>query len=302
MRVKFSLRLMIGIQTCFAVLLAFCVGYHRSAVLQESFAKELTQQGIIAKPVPVALDENNNPLSRREVGWISSLLEKQLGPHYAYSLERIIVNSPIEDSSILRGMNGVRSISGPGLDDEGVLGIDPDQLIFANLSKSPVSNRAIAHLSLARQLKVLLLDDCQIDDQDLELLGSMDHLVRLSANRTQVTGTFLLRTEFRSLQSLSLARCNISHEALAAISELRELRVLNLTRCKLSDEMFEEVVILPRLETLTLVGTDVTDKSLVHLSERFPALKSIDLESTHVSRDAIERMRCTYISPPAYSY
>jgi hypothetical protein len=143
------------------------------------------------------------------------------------------------------------------------------------LEQLSASAAAVKHLVLSRsqltdytrlaqfkQLKWLDLSFTNVSDEQLDWLGQLTDLNRLSLEGSQISG-----------------------DVLKQIAKLKNLKELDLSLCKVDDAALAYLAMHPKLETLWLTGTKVSSKSLSTLST-LAKLKSCDVSSTVISVDS----------------
>ncbi|NGX58805.1 MAG: hypothetical protein K940chlam3_01713 [Chlamydiae bacterium] len=87
-------------------------------------------------------------------------------------------------------------------------------------------------LQNVRQLSVLMLDYCQIDDESFEFLGKMPHLKKLSLYNTSVSKLgFEFLSHTKSLRILMIGYQNLSESKIESISKIKKLRDLCFYNC-----------------------------------------------------------------------
>ena len=111
------------------------------------------------------------------------------------------------------------------------------------------------------------LDGCEISDEDLAVLQSLE-----------------------KLKYLWLSRTSITDDGLSHISSLVKLQRLELAETKISDSGLSHLSGLGSLEWLDLIQSQVTDNGLKTLS-RLPNLRLLKLRQTKVSAAGMKAFR-----------
>ncbi len=156
------------------------------------------------------------------------------------------------------------------------------------------ADRHLPPLQALSKLNALMLEDTQVTDHGMEIIGRWKrlHVVAVYTNKQSghitdrglaaISGLTELRdlclrgmhitddashylTSFPDLEELDLSATEITDAALADISQLTKLRHLSLRDTRVTDEGMKLIAQLTQLKTLVLSNTAVSDEGMAHL-------------------------------------
>ncbi len=136
-----------------------------------------------------------------------------------------------------------------------------------NQSPPPAMSRWLGKHFFGNVVGVSLPYNRQIDDADLALVG-----------------------EFKNLQHLNLNLTAITDTGLRNLSDLHQLQTLKLASTEITDEGLIHLHRMPELKVLDLGFTHCGDPALNWLAATCPGLERIDLTSTRISDDGLDRL------------
>lgn len=138
-----------------------------------------------------------------------------------------------------------------------------------NLSNTPLTNSGIAALSNLRHLKSLHADACKnLNDSALSTIGSLTSLEALSImdNRSVSDRGVVMLMPLQRLQSLRLARTNVSDKSIPVFARMHNLKQLDLSDTFITDAGLHMLSMLP-LNGLKLDSeVTVTNKGVEYLN------------------------------------
>jgi Leucine Rich repeat len=137
------------------------------------------------------------------------------------------------------------------------------RLKMLDLSKTKVTGRGLKYLSGHKCLGTLMLNDTDLDDEGLSTLGAMPALAMLDLSHTRISGGTLARlNDCPRLESLSIAGCSVSRQAVASLrSAAPSLRRLDCSDCAaVDDETIETLASSKHLQVIECRGTRVFDR------------------------------------------
>ncbi|MBZ0189004.1 MAG: protein kinase, partial [Candidatus Obscuribacterales bacterium] len=117
-----------------------------------------------------------------------------------------------------------------------------------------------------KNIQALHLKRCNLNDDALELIGSLDSLDDLSLEAVNLKGKntrFL--SNLKNLTKLDITHTHIASHDLKNIETLKKLRVLYTSGNQLSDEGLDSVCTLPELEKIFLTSSEITPKGTLAL-------------------------------------
>ena len=135
------------------------------------------------------------------------------------------------------------------------------------------------------------LTDSAITDTDMELLGSLTSLERLTLNGSlKITNAGLaqLRTLTR-LQGLALERTNVTNSGMEHLEGLSELGYLSLNCTRVGDAGLKHLAGLKKIGVLYLCQTRTTDEGLAAL-KNMKQLSWLDLRNTRVTDSGLKHL------------
>jgi hypothetical protein len=159
------------------------------------------------------------------------------------------------------------------------------------LGRTEITGRVFDSFRSLHELRVLVLEETQFDDEGLLRLEECVWMQRLDVSFTQVTGPGLRAIRnMTALRELSLYGTSVSDSDLAVLAHVRGLRNLNLGLTAISDRAAAHLAELRLLEVLNLGGTAVTDAILDALAT-LPALRELVLWETAVTPAGLDKLR-----------
>lgn len=157
------------------------------------------------------------------------------------------------------------------------------------LDGTGITDEGVQQLLPLTELWSFSADDTLITDRGLEYLGRLPNLGLLTLNNTRVRGTGLAWLADLDDLNLYLEDCRLADDAIAeGLPRLTLLRLLSLSKTDIGDHALAGIGACRRLENLRLAHTRITDATL-DLLEDLPALETLYVEGTAVTRDRLER-------------
>ena len=165
------------------------------------------------------------------------------------------------------------------------------QVLFLDVSETPLKDEALPELARMPNLQVLNVTRTRMTDHGLKLVAVSRDIRLLKLNRTRITDDGLAcLVEMPSLRLIYLGDTTLTDAALPHLAKLPQLEAIKLSRLPITDDGLQSLKELPRLRFLGLDGTSVTDAGLQHL-ELLPKLTYLDVQNTAVSQKAVEEFR-----------
>ena len=174
-------------------------------------------------------------------------------------------------------------------DDDGITAIAP----LENLKKLRIRRAQITGESLGplRNLVWLDLTFSPISDKAMEAVGSMRKLQKLWLKDTRVTDEGVAHLAgVAELRELDLNGLGLSDDGVRHLATLAEMRKLELSGSRIGDDSARVFAEMPRLELLNLYGTRLTNAGLQQL-ESLEDLRELDLRYSSVTAAGVERFR-----------
>ncbi len=165
------------------------------------------------------------------------------------------------------------------------------QVLFLDVSDTPLKDEALPELARMPNLQVLNASRTRMTDLGLKLVAASRDIRLLKLNRTRITDDGLeCLAEMPSLRLIYLGDTTLTDAALRQLAKLPQLEAIKLSRLPITNDGLRSLHKMPRLRFLGLDGTSVTDAGLQHL-ELLPKLTYLDVQNTAVSQTAIEEFR-----------
>lgn len=140
-----------------------------------------------------------------------------------------------------------------------------------------VSGEDLQRLADLHRVETLSLASClDLTGDDLAVLGRLPHLKVLDLTMTRPHPSY--------------DPSPLNDAMLDQLEGLDELEELNLVDVNITDTGLERFPSLPSLRFLDLTGTRITDRNLKVLLDRLPALETVALERTGVTRGGVEAL------------
>ncbi len=181
------------------------------------------------------------------------------------------------------------------------------------LGRTEITGRVFDNWASLHELRVLVLDETEFDDDGMSKLEGSVWMQRLDLSFTRVTGDGLRALHnMTALRELSLYGTSVSDADLSLLERTPDLRNLNLGLTQITNEGARHLRELRAMEVLHLGGTGVTDAVLDYLADmpklrelvlwetaitsterlrNFKSLRYLDLDKTAVTPKAMEEFR-----------
>jgi hypothetical protein len=184
-----------------------------------------------------------------------------------------------------------------------------------HLGRTEITGRVFDHFPTLHELRILVLEETQFDDEGLLRLEDCVWMQRLDLSFTQVTGPglrairnmnamrelSLYGTDVRDddlaifervpgLRNVNLGLTRVTNAAGPKLLGLRALEVLNLGGTAVDDAILRDLAKLANLRELVLWETQVTDAGLETIAA-IPTLRYLDVDQTKVTAEAQKRFR-----------
>ena len=188
-------------------------------------------------------------------------------------------NSTIDDGAMdtIAAMTALRSLKlqQTRVSDNGVAKLASlSGLQTLNLVGRQFTSRGLESLK-GLKLKVLEMDDAQLDDTGLEYLKDMVSLERLHLRRTFISNEGLAKlAALKNLKTLMIRDTLVDNDGAVYLAQFPELEVLDLHENLIGDAAAEHIRKLDKLEELGLKATKMTSAGLRQLTG-MPSLKSL---------------------------
>ena len=172
-----------------------------------------------------------------------------------------------------------------------------------DLSGSSISDRGLALVSLAPDLKKLSLNDTDITDQSLKVLAqqNMQKLEDLNIHSSRVSDQGIAYLKEMPLKVLDISDTATSADCIQQIKAIKNLQVLYADYSGIGNESIKFIKDMSALRSLSLKGCPLTDDCIKDLSG-CRNLMLLNLEDTKLSPHKIRWLkrqlpRCLIIPP-----
>ncbi len=182
---------------------------------------------------------------------------------------------------------------GPWIDDDDVAQITGARHIWSVAigGKSRVTNKLFDVLKTLPKLRVLVVDDCAITDDGLQVLATIDTLTWVEFDGCRLTDRGVAQlAKLPRLEVLKVEDCSVVGACFRELSRIKSLRELSVMDTSVDDRVGKCFDGFPQLEKLGLRGTEVTNGLFTHLA-RLKSLKVVEVTGTEVTRERIKKFR-----------
>jgi uncharacterized protein YjbI with pentapeptide repeats len=164
-----------------------------------------------------------------------------------------------------------------------------------DLSMTRISDLGLLELKSLRQVETLNLRYAeQIGDEGLAAVKEWKRLRRVDLRGAKVTDTTLTYFDISGSQRTDsgLWSVSLTEKGVAAIATLHDLRELHLSGASIRAEGLTTLRrSLTKLERLHLAKAKRIGDAAVEVLQQWPTLRELDLRSTAITPQAIERLR-----------
>jgi hypothetical protein len=160
-----------------------------------------------------------------------------------------------------------------------------------NLDESDITDRGLRAATSFQQLGDLSLSGTQVTDEGLMQLSELPNLTTLSLERTNITDRGMDAISKLTLTELNLADTQVTDAGLRKLRKMVSLQELNLAGTSVDGH---GVPSLPGLSTVNLDRTQVTDASLVVLTETlrgYECARALTLSRTGVTDAGLQHLQ-----------
>jgi N-acyl-D-aspartate/D-glutamate deacylase/Leucine-rich repeat (LRR) protein len=156
-----------------------------------------------------------------------------------------------------------------------------------DLSRTPVSDSQLAHLTSLTSIESLDLESTETGDLAATHIAELPSLRRLNLSHTVISDKAL--PSFRKLgklEKLLLAHTLVNGSGMADLLAIPALRELSLAGCEIEDESLASIGKATQLRSLDLSYTELTDAGAAHL-KGLGALERLDLTATEIGDEGL---------------
>ncbi len=158
-----------------------------------------------------------------------------------------------------------------------------------DLNGSGISDQGLSFLNKAPNLAKLLLNDTEVNDESMKVLGKqgLKNLTELNLHSTRVGDDGIAALKGMNFKTLNLADTIIGDDAMKDIKGMKSLQVLTLDYSGVGNEGVKHLKDMPNLRSLSMKGCPITDDSISDLAKA-QQLMLLNLEDTHLSADKVQ--------------
>jgi hypothetical protein len=151
----------------------------------------------------------------------------------------------------------------------------------------PVGKKLMEKISETKWIHQLILNNCQIDNQSVHYLASLDleHL-ELDGSALDEVGAAGL-TNCHALKNIELKNVTVTAAVLKSLSKLKNIEVLNLTGATLEGDCLLPISRMVNLRRLDLTGVRSIKAGSLKYFERLNHLHEFDLNRTNVAKQGL---------------
>jgi N-acyl-D-aspartate/D-glutamate deacylase/Leucine-rich repeat (LRR) protein len=151
-----------------------------------------------------------------------------------------------------------------------------------DLSRTPVSDAQLQHLSALQSLESLNLQTTEVGDAGAAAIGKLRSLRQLNLSHTMTSDKALASfSGLTALESINLSHTLLDGSGLGSLAALPPLRSLSLSGCEVRDDAIDALAAAKNLVRLDLSYSDVTDAGFAKLTA-LPTLEQLDLTATEI--------------------
>lgn len=160
-----------------------------------------------------------------------------------------------------------------------------------NLTRTPISDAGLFHVSKLKGLEILMLGGTDVTDEGFELFDSLVDLQQLNLTNTGITDRGLAPiAQMPKLEALWLDTTDITDAALELLGGSQSLELLDLRRTDITDRGLQHLRGLANLQELNLAGCqNITAAGLAALSG-FQRLEWLCLDATSVDDESLQHL------------
>ena len=146
-------------------------------------------------------------------------------------------------------------------------------------------------LTLPKSTTTVVLYGAKLDGLDLRTLASLNNVVYLDLNLSDITDAQLRGVcELKDLEHLCLSTLTVTDAGLKHLRGLKKLQSLHLGNAKITDEGLKTLASVENLKELKLWSTDITDAGLEHLS-KLKNLEHLELNQTRITDKGLAHLK-----------
>ena len=156
-----------------------------------------------------------------------------------------------------------------------------------------VCDRALGHVSRFSHVQYLILDSSDSSDLGISRLpAAMPNLTTLSAEASQVHGTFVKSLKFPQLKTMNLSSCQLASGALQPLSKYKKLTSIRLAHTNIGPAEIKQVALCKQLQKLDLSDNQKIDDECLKMLAPLSNLEVLGLSRTRVTARGLAQLKC----------
>lgn len=178
------------------------------------------------------------------------------------------------------------------------------QLLELDVNGSGLTDRGLGLLKMAPNLNKLMLNDCEVNDDSMTVLGQqgLKNLKELNLHSTRVGDDGIAKLKDMNISNLNLSDTIVTDDGMQHLKQFRSLQVLNLDYSSVGNEGIKALKEMPNLRSVSLKGTSLSDDAVVELAKA-KQLMVLNLEDTKITAAGIQKLqrempRCIITADP----
>jgi len=268
---QFSLRALLALMTCAAILLAWFAWRLRQARVQDAAVEAIVRAG------------GNVAYASQFYGRVSRLTPYPPQTTLIGDATRVVFGTD--------PFRHVRSIELASDDSLALLAKHPlPDLQILRLGNSGVTDAGLVHIRNCTQVRVLYLEGASVTDRGLDNIREFKHLEELWLHNTLVTDEGLKKfAHLKSLSALDVRETQISDEGLAIIASMPAISLLYLDSPALTSAGLRKLGNAPQLSSVWL-GAQASAKYDLQVLDEISTLESLTLTDSGITDAALQAL------------
>ncbi len=171
---------------------------------------------------------------------------------------------------------------------EGYLKARGTQLSELDVNATSITDAGLGLLNAAPNLNKLMLNDCDVDNNSMKILGAqgLRNLQELNLHSTRVGDEGVGHIRTFPISNLNLSDTVITDECMNHLKAMKALQVVNFDYSGIGNEGIKALKDMPNLRSVSLKGTSITDDAVADLAKA-KQLLVLNLEDTKLTPDKV---------------
>ncbi len=166
-----------------------------------------------------------------------------------------------------------------------------------NLRGAKINDELLQHLKGLKKVSSLLLNDSDITDDQLKIVGEVETLRNLDLRGCKISNDGMANiTGLKNLAALKLtgkgSLCTVDDDGMSSVAQLTSLRSVALDSLWVSGDGLQQLSPLTKLEELYIGGDDnlMDDAAMPVIAAQFPGLKKLRISKSTVTAEGIQAL------------